>query len=335
MAKERGEDFQLILLRYAHERLLCRLAASRHARAFVLKGVALFTVWTGHPHRATRDLDFLGFGEASEERLRAVFAGVAQVAVPDDGVSFDADHIDVSPIRDGQEYGGVRVHLTARIATAAIRLQVDVGFGDAITPGAIEVEFPLLRHHVSQFHRPDPRHGRVWHLHAPFAASGLAFSPSAPACAFDSAAPPRQATSASSMAHTITSAQACRAHPSRRAAIDSTFTMKSLRSVSISRAGMVSRGPRRRRPTATPRRRAFPRRAASARARSSPSRPSRGNSIVGERVEILYKPDDPQSARLNGFFSLWFGPAVFGGIGALFTSIGGAFTFVVVRRRRK
>jgi predicted nucleotidyltransferase component of viral defense system len=71
MAKERGEDFQLILLRYAHERLLYRLAASRHARAFVLKGAALFTVWTGHPHRATRDLDFLGFGEASEERLRA------------------------------------------------------------------------------------------------------------------------------------------------------------------------------------------------------------------------------------------------------------------------
>lgn len=144
MAKERGEDFQLILLRYAHERLLYRLAASRHARAFVLKGAALFTVWTGHPHRATRDLDFLGFGEASEERLRAVFAEVAQVAVPDDGVSFDADQIEVSPIREGQEYGGVRVHLTAHIATAAIRLQVDVGFGDAITPGAIEVEFPPL-----------------------------------------------------------------------------------------------------------------------------------------------------------------------------------------------
>jgi hypothetical protein len=60
-----------------------------------------------------------------------------------------------------------------------------------------------------------------------------------------------------------------------------------------------------------------------------------GNPIVGERVEILYKPDNPHSARLNGFFSLWFGPAFFGGMGALFTSIGGAFTFVVVRRRRK
>jgi hypothetical protein len=101
-------------------------------------------VWTGHPHRATRDLDLLGFGDAMEERLRTVFTEVARVTVPDDGVSFDAERIETSSIREGQEYGGVRVHLSARIATAVIRLQVDVGFGDAITPAAVEVEFPPL-----------------------------------------------------------------------------------------------------------------------------------------------------------------------------------------------
>lgn len=103
LARERGDDFQLVLLRYAHERLLFRLAASPHARLFVLKGTALFTVWTGHPHRATRDLDLLGFGDAGAERLRATVAEVAQVTVPDDGVTLDPSSLEVGPIREGDE----------------------------------------------------------------------------------------------------------------------------------------------------------------------------------------------------------------------------------------
>jgi Nucleotidyl transferase AbiEii toxin, Type IV TA system len=79
-------------------------------------------------------------------RLRATFAEVAQLTVPDDGVTFEPSSIEVGPIREGEEYGGLRLHLTARIATALIRVQVDVGFGfgDAITPGTVEVEFPAL-----------------------------------------------------------------------------------------------------------------------------------------------------------------------------------------------
>jgi hypothetical protein len=91
-----------------------------------------------------RDLDLLGFGDAGEERLRATFAEVAQLTVPDDGVTFEPSSIEVGPIREGEEYGGVRLHLAARISTAVVRLQVDVGFGDAITPGTVEVEFPAL-----------------------------------------------------------------------------------------------------------------------------------------------------------------------------------------------
>lgn len=74
LARERGEDFQLVLTRYANERLLFRLASSRHAERFVLKGAALFTLWTGKPHRATRDLDLLGFGDPSPDGVRDVFA---------------------------------------------------------------------------------------------------------------------------------------------------------------------------------------------------------------------------------------------------------------------
>jgi hypothetical protein len=86
LARERGDDFQLVLLRYANERLLYRLASSEHASRFVLKGTALFTLWTGLPHRATRDLDLLGFGDPSEQYLRQVFREILTLDVEEDGV---------------------------------------------------------------------------------------------------------------------------------------------------------------------------------------------------------------------------------------------------------
>jgi predicted nucleotidyltransferase component of viral defense system len=144
LARERGEDYQLMLTRYANERLLHRLASSEHASRFVLKGAALFTLWTGAPHRTTRDIDLLGLGDPSEDRIRSVFADVLAVEVDDDGVRFDVSTLDVGTIREAQGYGGVRVVLVAQMTSAKVRLQIDVGFGDAITPGAMAVDFPTL-----------------------------------------------------------------------------------------------------------------------------------------------------------------------------------------------
>lgn len=144
VARERGEDFQFVLTRYANERLLFRLASSKHAQRFVLKGAALFTLWTGKPHRATRDLDLLGFGDPGVGHVREVFSELLALDVVEDGVRFDIDSLSVGLIREEQEYGGVRVELVARVTSARVRLQVDVGFGDAITPDASVVEFPPL-----------------------------------------------------------------------------------------------------------------------------------------------------------------------------------------------
>ena len=144
LSKERKEDHQLLLVRYANERLLHRLSLSPHAEQFVLKGAALFTLWTGRAHRATRDLDLLGFGDPAESRMRQVFADVIRMPVDDDAVVFDSASLQVGPIREDQDYGGVRVELEARIGNAKLRLQVDVGFGDAVTPNAELVAFPPL-----------------------------------------------------------------------------------------------------------------------------------------------------------------------------------------------
>lgn len=144
LAHERGEDFQLVLNRYANERLLYRLASSVHAPHFILKGAALFAVWTGAPHRATRDVDLLGFGDPSAAHVRSVFADLLLLDVQDDGVRFDPGSLEVGPIREEQEYGGQRVTLTATVSSARVKLQFDVGFGDAVTPPAAVVDFPSL-----------------------------------------------------------------------------------------------------------------------------------------------------------------------------------------------
>ncbi len=144
IARERGEDFQFVLTQYANERLLFRIATSPHRDRFILKGASLFNVWTGVPHRATKDVDLLGFGDPGEENIRQVFSEILTLDVPDDGIRFELDTLAVNPIRESQDSDGVRVIFYAELAAARIRLQVDVGFGDAVTPDAIEIDFPTL-----------------------------------------------------------------------------------------------------------------------------------------------------------------------------------------------
>jgi hypothetical protein len=133
-----------VLRRYAVERLLDRLTRSEQAFGFVLKGAMLFWLWTGELHRPTRDLDLLGFGECNPERLSQVFRSLCSLEGPDDGLVFSADTVTVEPIREEQEYGGQRVKLLAHLEKSRIDLQVDIGFGDAITPKAETVAYPRL-----------------------------------------------------------------------------------------------------------------------------------------------------------------------------------------------
>jgi predicted nucleotidyltransferase component of viral defense system len=84
LAKARGEDFSFVLVRYALERLLYRLSISAHGGEFILKGAMLFTIWSKHPHRATKDLDLLGAGSPDLARLAQVFRDVCAASVQDD-----------------------------------------------------------------------------------------------------------------------------------------------------------------------------------------------------------------------------------------------------------
>jgi len=143
LARVSGQPLELLLTRYALERLLHRLSISPHRHRFVLKGALLLTTWFEEPHRATRDLDLLGFGDPSDDALLAVFREIMAITV-DDGVSFDTAGLQVQPIREDLEYGGSRLRTTAALAGARIPIVVDVGFGDAIEPGAEDIDLPVL-----------------------------------------------------------------------------------------------------------------------------------------------------------------------------------------------
>lgn len=112
-ARSRDEDFQIILTRYALERLLYRICRSAHSAKFVLKGAMLFRVWTDQPHRPTRDLDLLGWGNCEAGALETIFKDICITDVEDDGLTFLPDTISVEEIREMQEYGGVRISMLA------------------------------------------------------------------------------------------------------------------------------------------------------------------------------------------------------------------------------
>jgi hypothetical protein len=144
-AHAEGRSFDLVLTRYGVERLLYRLSISPHRNDFVLKGAMLFQAWTEAPTRPTRDVDLLGRGEESSSHLARVFREICALAPEvEDGLVFDSASVRGAEIREKQEYGGVRLTLMAHLAGARIPLQVDVGFGDVVTAGPVEIEFPTL-----------------------------------------------------------------------------------------------------------------------------------------------------------------------------------------------
>jgi predicted nucleotidyltransferase component of viral defense system len=142
-SKARGQTFELVLTRFAFERLLFRLSRSRYADRFVLKGAMLMMTWFVDPHRGTRDLDLLGFGEPDPEAMLTAFRDILRKP-GDDGVVFDVNALRIDRIREEQEYGGLRLRTTASISGARISLTIDIGFGDAMEPGAELLDYPSM-----------------------------------------------------------------------------------------------------------------------------------------------------------------------------------------------
>lgn len=142
-ARAQGEDFQLVLDRFAVERLLYRLSVSQHREQFLLKGAMLFALWFDQPHRPTRDADFLSFGPPDADRLAETIRQLCAIDA-DDGLRYDTESITVEAIREQARYDGLRVTLLALLGNARCTVQWDVGFGDAVTPSVLQMPYPTL-----------------------------------------------------------------------------------------------------------------------------------------------------------------------------------------------
>lgn len=141
LAKQQGEEFQGLLIRFGVARLLYRLAISPYRDRFVVKGATLFAAWTGQPYRPTKDLDLLGYGDPSIPSLEAVVRGVCEVPSDEDGLVFDVGSVRGEPIREEEDYPGTRVTLVATLDGAQIPWQIDIAFGEVVVPGPTEAEF--------------------------------------------------------------------------------------------------------------------------------------------------------------------------------------------------
>jgi len=143
IAKAEGSNFNQVLVRYALERFLYRLSQSPHADRFLLKGALLFTLWYDMPHRPTRDADLLGFGPSDLQSIGQTFRDIAAITV-DDGIIFDPGSVTAEEIRKDAGYAGARVVITGELAKARCKTRIDIGFGDAVTPGPVQSEYPVL-----------------------------------------------------------------------------------------------------------------------------------------------------------------------------------------------
>jgi len=143
LSRRENRVFDVVLVTYGLERLIFRLSISDYRDQFVLKGGMLVTHWIEDESRVTRDVDFLGYGDASEAHLKTVFSKLMSLEA-NDGLVFDVDGLTAGAIKEDQEYGGIRLKTIAYLGKTRIPITIDIGFGDAMTDQDYSIDYPSL-----------------------------------------------------------------------------------------------------------------------------------------------------------------------------------------------
>lgn len=143
LSRRENRVFDVVLVTYGLERLIFRLSISDYRDQFILKGGMLVTHWIEDESRVTRDVDFLGLGDASEDHLKMVFSKLLSLEA-NDGLVFDVDGLTAGAIKEDQEYGGIRLKTIAYLGKTRIPITIDIGFGDAMTDQDYSIDYPSL-----------------------------------------------------------------------------------------------------------------------------------------------------------------------------------------------
>lgn len=142
LAKEKHISAQLVMQNFMLERLLERISVSKYQRKFILKGGFLIAAMVGLDSRATMDMDAtIKELPVNEQTVREMFGEICKIEINDE-VTFSFRSI--GEIREGDEYTGYRVSLSANYPPMTVPLKLDITTGDKITPKEIEYRFKLL-----------------------------------------------------------------------------------------------------------------------------------------------------------------------------------------------
>jgi hypothetical protein len=126
------------------ERFLYRLGESLYRDQVVLKGALMFVVWNATHSRATRDIDLLGRRPNDLADLAGMVKDILKQKVEPDGIEFDSASIRAERVQEDADYHGARIRFVSRLEKARVHMQIDFGFGDAVTPSAKLVKYPTL-----------------------------------------------------------------------------------------------------------------------------------------------------------------------------------------------
>jgi predicted nucleotidyltransferase component of viral defense system len=143
-ARLTNRPFQEVLQYYAMERFLYRLSQSPHASNFVLKGALMLTVWKAPTSRPTKDIDFLARLDNSVNAVIPVVRDICKQKVEPDGLAFDVASVTGTAIKEDADYAGVRVTFQVTLQNARVSMQIDMGFGDVVTPAAVQANYPTI-----------------------------------------------------------------------------------------------------------------------------------------------------------------------------------------------
>jgi len=140
-----GKTMQEMLIAFGLERTIYRISVSQYKDHFILKGgIFLYALWEGRFARATRDIDLLAKNIPNDiNQMHDIFTNILSVEC-DDALIYDLATLEVQNITELKEYHGVNITVTAYLDRTRIPISIDIGFGDAICPAKVEMDFPVL-----------------------------------------------------------------------------------------------------------------------------------------------------------------------------------------------
>lgn len=143
-ARTTSRPFNELLQYYAMEKFLLRMSKLPNAKDYVLKGALLLRATGISDIRPTRDIDVLKYGDSAIPDLENNISECCKINIEGDGLEFSPDSVEGEEIREQEAYDGVRLKICGNLGNARITIQIDVGFGDVITPEPLWVEYPSI-----------------------------------------------------------------------------------------------------------------------------------------------------------------------------------------------